>query len=156
MRHICLSCNRNFSTSRGLSIHRASCAKNSPEVIQHDIIINNGHNAIIRDQHNTASNNKQLIETSDILNSDELIIERFGEADVQNLAENIPCLPKYNKVHIPARRLPLTTSEYQNVPNLPEIEISPQITNNAKSWGEMSQQLFVDTINSIYDEIVKY
>ena len=73
-----------------------------------------------------------------IANSDELIIERFGAANVQNLAETLPYPPKHN------------------IPFLPEIDISPQITNNAKSWGEMSHQLFVDTINSVYEEIVKY
>ena len=41
MVHICSSCERNFTTHRGLNIHRASCKVKPPEVIQ---IINNDSN----------------------------------------------------------------------------------------------------------------
>ena len=50
-----------------------------------------------------------------------------------------------------------TSKCFENIPYLPEIDIFPPnpATSN-KSWGNMSLQNFLTSINSIYDEVVKY
>ena len=74
--NICQTCNRNFSTPRGLNIHRASCAKKN-----HHTFINCPNR--IYSQLNVTENDEKIndvqgnqeVDINDIINNDELTID---------------------------------------------------------------------------------
>ena len=122
MSHTCWSCKRSFDTHRGLNIHRASCKLIAPETI---------HRVNYVLETNTTTQNDNQIETSLIVNSDELLIESVN--DEQN---------EHNQLLQHSSEIPHSIPSTSNI--------------NKAKFGKLLGKDIISTVNNAYDTIVTW
>ena len=141
----CQSCKRNFTTQRGLNIHRTHCKSNTLEIIH--------RNNCFIDANFDDQLHEPEMETSLIVNMNELNINIERVEDDNDIPNEVISFT------VNSDNLAIERNECNiNTPNLPDLEVHPTTDRTVQDvlWDNMHFSDLVNVINTTYEEIVKY